>query len=102
MAVGRGHVESIDTTDWQPASLPAVRIQQPGGSDELLIGVMTPTPSTGPSSSLFAVLENASVSVLCSRRSFTNERVLHSILVSVPSGLDIDDLRGRLHSWAAN
>jgi hypothetical protein len=103
MTEGSGHVESIDSTDWQPSSLPALRIEQPGGSDQLLIRIITLRRSTDHTSKLFEVLEEENLDVLHSHRSSTKEKVLHTVQVKVlmPSKLDIDGLRSKLDSWAA-
>ena len=31
MSEGSGHMHSIDSIDWQPSSLPALKIERPGG-----------------------------------------------------------------------
>jgi len=97
-------VESIDSTDWQPSTLPALKIDQARGSDQLSIRIMTSKRSTALTSRLYEVLEEEGLDVLHSHRSSTKDKVLHSIQVKVlaPSTLDIDDLKRRLNTWAAN
>ena len=76
-------MQSIDSIDWQPSSLPAVKIEQPGGSDQLLIRVITAKRSTDLTSKLFEVLEEENLDVLHSHKSCSKEKILHSIRVKV-------------------
>jgi len=77
------HMESIDSTDWQQLSLPALRIEQPGGSDQLLIRIITLKRSTDLTSKLFEVLEEENLDVLHFNRFSTEETILHTIQVKV-------------------
>ena len=88
MSEGSGNMESIDSIDWQPSSLPAVKIEQPGGSDQLLIRIITLKRSTDLTSKLYEVLEEESLEILNSHRSNTQEKVLHSIRVKVTHAAD--------------
>ena len=83
MSEGSGHMQSIDSIDWQPSSLPAVKIEQPGGSDQLLIRVITPKRSTDLTSKLFEVLVEEILDILHSHKSSSKEKILHSIRVKV-------------------
>lgn len=96
-------MESIDSTDWPPSSLPAMRIEQPGGSDQLLIRIITLKRSTHLTSKLVEVLEEENLDVLHVNRFSIQEKILHTIQVKVfmPSKLDTDGLRRKLCSWAA-
>lgn len=96
-------MESIDSTDGQPLNLPAVRIEQPGGSDQLLIRIITLKRSTHLTSKLFEVLEEENLDVFHVNRFCVQEKILHTIQVKVlmPSKLDTDGLRRKLCSWAA-
>ena len=76
-------MESIDSIDWQPSSLPALKIEQPAGSDQLLIRIITPTRSTDLTSKLFEVLDEESLDILHSHKSSNQEKLLHSIRVKV-------------------
>ena len=70
-------------TDWQPPSLPAVKIEQAGGSNQLLIKIMTLRRSTDLTPQLFEVLEEESLDVLDFNRSPNEDRELNSIKVKV-------------------
>ena len=83
MSEGSRHMQSIHSIDLQPSSLPAVKIEQPGGSDQLLIRVLTPKRSTDLTSKLFEVLVEESLDVLHSHKSSSKEKILHSIRVKV-------------------
>ena len=81
-------MQSIDSIDWQPSSLTVVKIEQPGGSDQLLIRIITLKRSTDLTSKLYEVLEEESLEILNSHRSNTQEKVLHSIRVKVIHAAD--------------
>ena len=83
MFEGSGHMHSIDSIDWQPSSFPALKIERPDGSDQLLITIITPKCSTNLTSKLYEVLDEEILDVLQSDISSTKERVLHLIRVNV-------------------
>lgn len=79
MVEGSGHVESADSPYWKPSNFPALRIDMPNGSDQLLIRIITLKHSTALTSELFEILENESLEVLRCDISSTKEKNLHSI-----------------------